>query len=170
MEQPVIPQIKRRGNPNFGKKTTTTEQAIAEVNPNKQYIFQLLKTHDKAKPRDSQTGEVMGSPYQPFYGIVNSGMAWDPDYIPPSEEKKALLNPNYKPKQGAQRRWRYVYNFPTIWVDEQVNPEPTKEEIGAEQNDLVFKKGILRVFEHEEMKLKAMFLNDTFQDCVRPFL
>lgn len=165
MSTATVPVIKKRGNPAWGKKTTEiTEQELNIENINKQYIFQLIKTHEKTKPVDHETGQLLESPFQPYYGIPNSGLAWDPDYITPNEAKK----PKGEQKKGATRRWRYLYNYPTIWVDEQIDPEPTKEEIGDEKNDLIFRKGVLRVFGHEEMKLKAIMLYNGFADCVRP--
>lgn len=161
------PTIKRRGNPNFAKKTVneveTSNPAPNTVDLNKQYIFQLLKTHDKAKPRDPNTNEITGSPYQPFWAAINSGTAWDADYTPTvNGVPKKGVNP------GAVRRWRYLYNYPTIWVDEQVDPEPTKEDLAAPENDLIFRQGMLRVFGHETCKLQALKLNNGFKDCERP--
>lgn len=130
----------------------------------KQYVFQLLRTHESQKPRDSKTGELAGSPYQPFYAVVNSGLAWDSEYVPPTEAKK----PKADQKKGGTRRWRFLHNFPTIWVDEQVDPEPTRDELAAAENDIVFRQGFLRVSGHEVMKLKALKLNNGFQDCERP--
>lgn len=165
MSNTAAPAIKRRGNPNFGKQKTEIEvqQEVLTDDLNKQYIFQLIKTHEKAKPKD-EDGKLLGSAYQPFYGIVNSGLAWDPDYITPAETRK----PKSEQKKGATRRWRFLYNYPTIWVDEQIEPEPTKEEIGDEKNDLIFRNGVLRVFGHETTKLQALQLNNAFQDCTRP--
>lgn len=146
--------VKRRGNPTFFKKK---DEPAVELDQNKQYVFQLLKTHEKQKPVDGKTGEIATSPYQPFYGVVNSGIAWDPDYTPKGSSKK-----------GAQRRWRYLHGWPTIWVDEQVDPEPTKEDLSQPENDLVFRFGVLRVFAHQTTKLQALRLNNTFEGCVRP--
>jgi len=161
MEQVVI---KRKGNPNFGKKKVegSEETKIDLKQPEKikeQYVFQLIKTHEKQKPRDFETGEFRDSPYQPFYAVANSGLAWDKTYVNPK-------NPNATP--GGQRRWRYLYNYPTIWVDEQVDPEPTKEELSDSQNDLIFRNGVLRVFGYQETKLQALMLNNTFEGCERP--
>ncbi len=157
--------IKRRGNPNFTKKsennatetTGTNEVSEPKDDLNKQYVFQLLKTHDKAKPRDPNTNELTTSPYQPFWAAVNSGIAWDPDYTPKGSNTK-----------GAQRRWRFMHNYPTIWVDEQIDPLPTKEDLAAAENDLTFRQGVLRVFGYETMKLKALYLNNGYKDCERP--
>lgn len=154
------PAIKRRGNPNFGKaKKTETEIIEDEITKdlNRQYIFQLLQTHERAKPRDGKTGELVGSAYQPFWGAVNSGMAWDPNYTP-----KGATKP------GAQRRWRYLHTYPTIWVDEQIDPEPTKEDLADPNNDIIFRQGVLRIFGHQKTKLQALMLNNGFKDCVRP--
>lgn len=163
------PVIKRRGNPNFAKKVNNEIEAQATptqnvVDLNKQYVFQLLKTHDKAKPRDPNTNEITGSPYQPFWAAINSGTAWDPDFLPPSEEKKPKLDQ----KKGAVRRWRFLATYPTIWVDEQIDPEPSKEDLAAPENDLIFRQGMLRVFGHETMKMQALKLNNGFKDCDRP--
>lgn len=153
---------KKRGNPNFVKRTA--EPDIAGINnaPNlhKEYIFQLIRTHEKQKPISAKMGDLGGeilSPYQPFFAVVNSGLAWDATYVPREGAKP-----------GASRRWRYLHGFPTIWVDEQIDPEPTKEEIASNLNDIVFRNGILRVFEHEQTKLQAVMLNDAFEGCKRP--
>ena len=147
---------KKRGNPFLVKKTQTEAEVITD-DLNKQYVFQLLRTHTKQKPVDNETGLPVGSPFQPFFAVPNSGVAWDNDYV--NEKTK---------KKGAQRRWRFLYNYPTIWVDEQIEPEPTKEDLAAAENDLTFRNGVLRVFGHETCKLQAMKLNNAFEDCQRP--
>lgn len=150
--------VKRRGNPNFGKRKSAEDSQDTNVpDLNKQYVFQLIKTHEKQKPRDGKTGELVGSPYQPFYAVVNSGLAWDDTYTPKGASKP-----------GAQRRWRYLHNFPTIWVDEQVDPEPTAEDLNSNMNDLIFRYGVLRVYGHETLKLQSLMLNNTFSGCKRP--
>lgn len=146
---------KRRGNPNFVKKSAPVDPHTEQLN--KQYVFQLLKTHENQKPRDGKTGELATSPYQPWFGVVNSGMAWDEDYQPKGAKTT-----------GAQRRWRFLHNYPTIWVDEQIDPEPSKEDLAGAENDLVFRNGVLRVFGHQTMKLKALTLNNAFAGCKRP--
>lgn len=156
--------LKRKGNPNFGKKKVegSTEQinnAIHAEQVKDQYVFQLIKTHEKQKPRDFETGEFRDSPYQPFYGVANSGLAWDKTYKNPK---------NTNATAGGQRRWRYLFNYPTVWVDEQIDPEPTKEELSDSQNDLIFRNGVLRVFGYQETKLLALKLNNTFEGCERP--
>ncbi len=163
-------QIKRRGNPSFGRKPeqpAKTEDEVAVDDFAKEYLFQLIKTHESAKPVDGKTGERTTSAYQPFFGVPNSGTAWDADYISPSEEKKAKAE-GRQPKKGGRRRWRYIHNYPTIWVDEQIDPEPSKEEIRDEGNDLIFRNGLLRVFGHQEMKLQALQLYDGFEGNPRP--
>lgn len=146
---------KRRGNPNFVKKLT--EQDIQEKELKQQYVFQLLQTHEKQKPRDGKTGEMVNSPYQPFFAEVNSGLAWDATYKAKGSNK-----------EGGPRRWRYLYNYPTIWVDEQIDPEPSSEDLASAENDIIFRYGVLRVFGHQPMKLKALQMNDAFQECERP--
>lgn len=173
MEQTV--SFKKRGNPNFGKKTLTPDeqfaqkqQSIEDADFNRQYIFQLTTEHKTAKPRsakqgDMGSGEVI-SAFQPFYGVCNNGIAWDPDYISPQEAKKDKKDQ----KKGGQRRWRYLANFPSIWVDEQVEPEPTSEELAAAENDLTFRRGVLRVFGYQKTKLQALMLNNSFEGVKRP--
>lgn len=165
MSTATVAPIKRRGNPNFGKKVSEEIQQEQNISAeiDKQYIFQLIKTHEKAKPKDDN-GQIVGSPYQPFYAIVNSGTAWDPDFVTPTEARK----PKADQKKGASRRWRLLANYPTIWVDEQIDPEPSKEDLADAANDLIFRNGVLRVFGHQATKLQAMQLNNAFQDCVRP--
>ncbi len=159
METQTAP--KKKGNPNFGKKTVSEETLLTE-DLNKQYIFQLVKTHERTKPIVSKLGDMGGaieSPYQPFYAVVNSGLAWDSKFIPKNGNKE---------KPGGSRRWRYLHGFPTIWVDEQIDPEPTKEDLASNLNDLTFRKGILRVFGYETTKLQALMVNDAFDGCKRP--
>lgn len=158
MSTATVAPIKKRGNPNFGKKVSEEVQQEQNISAeiDKQYIFQLIKTHEKAKPKDDN-GQLVGSPYQPFYGIVNSGTAWDADFTPKNSKTK-----------GASRRWRFLANYPTIWVDEQIDPEPSKEDLADPQNDLIFRNGVLRIFGHQATKLQALKLNNAFQDCTRP--
>jgi len=101
-------------------------------------------------------GEIM-TPYQPYFAVVNSGLAWDKTYVP----REGM-------KPGASRRWRFLHGFPTIWVDEQIDPEPTKEELASNLNDIIFRYGVLRMFGHEQTKLQALMLNDAFDGCERP--
>jgi len=148
---------RRPGNPNFGKRKSEDQKLSEDLN--KQYIFQLLKEHHRSKPITSKFGEAGGeieSPYQPYYGAVNSGLAWDPEYVPKGKTTK-----------GGTRRWRFLYGYPSIWVDEQVDPEPSKEDLISDRNDLKFRNGVLRVFGHEQTKLQALMLNDAFSGCVR---
>jgi hypothetical protein len=157
----ILQPIKRKGNPNFGNKKEEGQSQVPD-NYNNQYIFQLLKTHEKQKPITSQLGDKEGgyivNVFQPWFAVVNSGVAWDPNYIPKGKTEK-----------GGQRRWRFLHNYPdTIWVDEQIDPEPTKEDLADDRNDIVFRNGVLRVFGHEERKLQALMLNNTFDGCVRP--
>ena len=155
--------VKPRGNPNFGKKKTDNIEIYGQNSApdvDKEYIFQLLRTHEKTKPISAKMGDMGGeilSPYQPYFAIINSGLAWDKNFTPKDSTKP-----------GASRRWRYLYGFPTIWVDEQIDPEPTKEELASNQNDIIFRNGVLRVFGHEMTKLQAVMLNDAFDGCERP--
>lgn len=158
METQTAP--KQRGNPNFGKKPSAEAQLTEDLN--RQYIFQLTKTHEKSKPISAKLGDMGGaifSPYQPYYGVVNSGLAWDGTFVPKNGNKE---------KPGGSRRWRYLHGFPTIWVDEQMDPEPTKEDLASNLNDLTFRNGVLRVFGYETTKLQALMVNDAFGGCKRP--
>lgn len=153
--------VKRPGNPNFVKKVTKPEREQHKEEAQKVYIFQLLKEYTRTKPLTSKLGEDGGrieNPFQPWYGVVNSGIAWDNEYTPKG-----------KTKPGGQRRWRFLFNYPdTIWVDEQIDPEPVKEDFADSRNDIVFRNGYLRVYAHEERKLQALMLNDTFEGNARP--
>lgn len=157
METQEQPQ-KQRGNPEWLKRKKVEGSTVEDLS--KQYIFQLVKTHERAKPIVSKLGDMGGtieSPYQPYYAVVNSGLAWDEKFTPKNSTKV-----------GGSRRWRYLHGFPTIWVDEQIDPEPTKEDFASNLNDLTFRKGILRVFGYETTKLQALTVNDAFDGCKRP--
>lgn len=149
-------QEKKRGNPNFGKRreSENEETEVMEleqgdfidtfkIDPRKVYQFQLIKTYEKLKPVDSKTGKTVESLYPPYYLCPNEGVA--------------LYN-------GEMRRWRYLYGYPSIWVDEQMNPEPTDEQIRDSRNDIIFEEGNLFVRGAEKTKIQALLIQDLCED------
>lgn len=143
----AIEEKKKTGNPNFGKKKEVTNST--NLDPKARYRFQLVQTHEKVKPRDRETGEMLENPYPPYYMIPNAGVAFDKE-------------------KNEQRRWRYVYGYPSIWEDEQLKPEPSKQQLSSERNDLVFKQGFMTVNGSDKAKMMALMVQDVFEGNENP--
>lgn len=140
---------KRTGNPNFGKKKTTSVESDAwGIEPDKSYTFQLTQTHEKNKPRDKETGEMVGMPYPELFWLPNAGVALDR-------------------VTGQQRRWRYVYGYSSIWEDEQT-PTPSKQQIEDQRNFIEFKKGLLIIKGTNAPKIMALLVQDTYEGNENP--
>lgn len=139
----TIEEPKRKGNPNFGKKTSKN-LGIDNIDPKKTYKFQLVKTYERVKPVDDKTNTMLANPYPPISWVDNEGIALDSD--------------------GNMRRWRYVYGFP-IWLDEQVAPklEPTIVQLRDERNVIMFRNGFLDVKGSDTAKVQALLLNDAYE-------
>jgi len=154
-------EVKRKGNPNFGRKREETEQDSEtmvleapqvkssgfKIDPQKVYHFQLTQTYEKLKPIDSKTGSRVDSLYPPYYLCPNEGVALH---------------------DGEMRRWRYLYGYPSIWVDEQLNPEPTDAQIRDQRNDIIFEEGNLFVRGTEKAKIQALLIQDLCEDQKTP--
>lgn len=134
---------KKMGNPNFGKKKKEGVDSL------KTYRFQLIKTHEKVKPRDRDTGEMLENPYPPIYIAANSGVAYDAE-------------------TDQVRRWRYLYGYPSIWEDEQTNPEPSPQQLAHERNDIIFRQGFLTVRGNDKAKIQALKVQDAFEGNENP--
>jgi len=131
----------RRGNPMFGKKPKKDSQ----FDPKKRYQFQLVQSYEAQKPRDKDTGEIIGNPYPPYYMIPSSGVALDPE-------------------TNEVRRWRYVHGYNSIWIEDQQSPEPTKQQLDSAKNDLVFREGSLFVNGADKAKMNALLIQDIYAD------
>lgn len=129
---------KKIGNPNFAKKSGNSTPTVQ-----RDYRYQLTETFDKIKPVDNKTGEMVDNPYPPLRIIPNAGVELDP-------------------KTKEVRQWRYVYGYPTIWVDEQ-KPEPTKRQLESERNTIAFTKGFLRVNPNDKAKILALEVQSIFE-------
>lgn len=118
-----------------------------EIDPKQRYRFQLIETYENMKPRDSVTNEISDSPYPPIKMLPNAGVAfWE----------------------SKMRRWQYVFGYPTIWVDEQVNPIPDQIQIADHRNDLNFRDGNLFVNGSDTAKMMAMIVQDEFDKNDNP--
>lgn len=114
------------------------------LDPDKVYEFELCVTHDKAKPVEKTTGKPFGDHYPPLYIVPNSGISLDEE-------------------TGKARAWRFIEGQPSIWVDEQPALENMdKKDIAVLLSPLEFKNGKLRVRGIEEMKMKALMVQDCF--------
>lgn len=129
--------VKQRGNPNFGKKKEEVKP------PQKDLRFKLCQSYEYLKPKDKDTGMTTENPYPAIYIVANAGVAWCPE-------------------KQEYRNWRYIFGYPTVWVDEQ-KPEPSKQQIFNEKNDIIFTLGYLRVKASDKAKIKALELNDAFK-------
>ena len=65
-------QVKKKGNPNFVKKQ---DDGLNDFN--KVYTFVLIKTHEKYKPVDGDTGMRTTNPYPPIYKLPSEGRTID---------------------------------------------------------------------------------------------
>lgn len=135
----------RRGNPNFGKKATSTTASLK----NKPIVrFQLVAEHTLCKPREKETGQMVDNPYPDYYAVPNEGVAYDASTNMP-------------------RQWRYIYGYKSIWVDEQL-PEPTLAQKTSEKNELVFRQGFLKVNTQDQLKLQALMIQDIYEGNENP--
>jgi hypothetical protein len=140
---------KKKGNPNFGKKTVQPVNDLDKV-----YDFELIKTYEIYKPevviitgRNSEKSVGKSDTlYPPTFAIPNSGLAWDET-------------------DNRQRAWRFINTEESIWIDEQ--RDLTKEEeaslLSNTDNQLEFKKGKLMVRGIEKSKLAALMIQDMYE-------
>ena len=154
-----VQEKKRGGNPNWVKKTTEQDsgtmvleapqvkQSGFKIDSQKVYHFQLTQRYDKLKPIDSKTGKTVDSVYPPYFLCPNEGVALH---------------------EGEMRRWRFLYGYPSIWVDEQLNPEPTEAQIRDQRNYIIFEEGNLFVRGTERAKIQALLIQDLCEDQKNP--
>lgn len=130
-------QVKKKGNPNFAKKQ---DDGLNDFN--KVYTFVLVKTFEKYKPVDGDTGQRTSNPYPPIYKLPSEGRTIDD-------------------ATGKNRMWRCIKGMDSIWVDEQDGIEITSND---DLEDLVFNDGRMVVKGYEKNKLTALLNQDTYQD------
>jgi hypothetical protein len=128
--------VKRRGNPNWGKKQV---EEVDELD--KSYHFVLTKTWEKYKPVDKDGGHLSGNPFPPIYALPSEGTTID------DETKK-------------NRRWRCLKGIDSIWVDDQEGLEPQGYD---DYEDIIFSGGHLIVKGYEKNKLAALLAHDSFE-------
>jgi hypothetical protein len=129
-------QVKKKGNPNFGKKQ---DDGLNDFN--KVYTFVLTKTYEKYKPVDGDSGMKTTNPYPPLYKLPSEGRTIDD-------------------ATGKNRMWRCIKGFDSIWQDEQEGIEVVTLD---DLEDLVFIDGRMIVKGFEKNKLTALFNQDSFQ-------
>ena len=129
-------QVKKKGNPNFVKKQ---DDGLNDFN--KVYTFVLVKTYEKYKPVDGDTGMKTTNPYPPLYKLPSEGRTIDD-------------------ATGKNRMWRCIKGFDSIWQDEQEGIEVVTLD---DLEDLVFIDGRMIVKGFEKNKLAALFNQDSFQ-------
>jgi hypothetical protein len=137
----------KRGNPNFGNKLG--KKAASKWDHKKRYHFQLINTYESAKPRDLKTGQMLDNPFPPVYIALNEGVG-------------------YNEERGEVENWRYVYGYSSIWVKDQVSPEPTKQQLENPQNHIIFRNGSLRVNGNNTALLDALTVQDVFKGVKEP--
>jgi hypothetical protein len=140
---------KKKGNPNFGKKSVQVVDDLDKI-----FDFELIRTYEIYKPevviitgRNSEKSVGKSDTlYPPTYAIPNSGLAWDEE-------------------NNRQRAWRFINTEESIWIDEQ--RDLTKEEeaslLSNTDNQLEFKKGKLMVRGIEKSKLAALMVQDMYE-------
>jgi hypothetical protein len=129
-------QVKKKGNPNFGKKQ---DDGLNDFN--KVYTFVLTKTYEKYKPVDGDSGKRTTNPYPPIYKLPSEGRTIDD-------------------ATGKNRMWRCIKGFDSIWVDDQDGIEVVTLD---DLEDLVFIDGRMIVKGFEKNKLAALFNQDSFE-------
>ena len=129
-------QVKKKGNPNFGKKQ---DDGLNDFN--KVYTFVLTRTYEKYKPVDGDTGMKTTNPYPPLYKLPSEGRTIDD-------------------ATGKNRMWRCIKGFDSIWQDEQEGIEVVTLD---DLEDLVFIDGRMIVKGFEKNKLAALFNQDSFE-------
>ena len=129
-----LTQVKKKGNPNFGKK----QSEINEID--KVYTFVLTETYENYKPKDPDTGRSPYDPYPPFYKLASEGISIDEE-------------------TGKNRRWRCLKGIDSIWVDDQDGIEPNY----SDYEDLIFVYGKMIVKGWEKNKLAALMAQDGFE-------
>lgn len=129
-------QVKKKGNPNFVKKQ---DDGLNDFN--KVYTFVLLKTYEKYKPVDGDTGMKTTNPYPPIYKLPSEGRTIDD-------------------ATGKNRMWRCIKGFDSIWQDEQEGIDVVTLD---DLEDLVFNDGRMIVKGFEKNKLAALFNQDSFE-------
>lgn len=131
-----LTQVKKKGNPNFGKKQ---DDGLNDFN--KVYTFVLTKTYEKYKPVDGETGMRTTNPYPPLYKLPSEGRTIDE-------------------ATGKNRMWRCIKGVDTIWTDEQDGIEVNSLD---DLEDLVFIDGRMTVKGYEKNKLAALFHQDSYE-------
>ena len=129
-------QVKKKGNPNFVKKQ---DDGLNEFN--KVYTFVLIKTYEKYKPVDGDSGKRTTNPYPPLYKLPSEGRTIDD-------------------ATGKNRMWRCIKGFDSIWTDEQDGIEVVTLD---DLEDLIFTDGRMIVKGFEKNKLAALFNQDSYQ-------
>lgn len=138
---------KRKGNPNFfKKKEEVSEPAQKQRGPAKgMSVFKLIKSHESLKPINNVTQEMDDNPYPHIYVVENSGVAWN------EEEQE-------------QMKWKYLHGYNSIWEKYQQNPMPDANRLNNAdgKNDIVFRKGFLKVPASNVSMLMALKVQDGF--------
>ena len=142
MEQETL-EAKKKGNPNFGvKKTTTKDTDLNSFNEvDALYHFVLLQSWEKYMPIDSITGQINTAPFPPIYQLPSEGITIDDE-------------------TGKNRRWRCLKGVDSIWADEQGDVEPNGFD---DYEEIIFAHGQLKVRGYEVNKLAALRSFDGFQ-------
>lgn len=139
-------------------KTVTTssrqpQQPTGKYDPKKRYHFQLInRDYESVKPRDAETNEIMDNPFPPIQFITNSGQG-------------------INPATGEIEHWRYIYGYQSIWVTDQMKPEPSKAQLENPKNFIEFRSGSLFVSGMNTALLDAMMIQDEFEevkDAINP--
>ncbi len=126
-----------------------------KIDPDKIYEFELCNTFTMARPTEKGTNNPIGEPYPRVVVYPNYGIAIDP-------------------VSGNARNWRYIEGQPSIWEDEQTtfdNYEKRDLEaiLGREENVLALYDGRMLVPGINELRLRAMFLQNYFEGNTSPY-
>lgn len=144
-EQPKVPE---KPKPTVAKSQPSSP--AGKYDPKKRYHFQLInKDYESVKPRDADTNEVMDNPFPPVSFIEASGTGVNPD-------------------SGEIEHWRYVAGYSSIWVKDQMKPEPSESQLTNPKNFIEFRNGSLFVSGMNTALLDAMMIQDEFEEVKDP--
>lgn len=128
----------------------TPTRPTSKYDPKKRYHFQLTKTHESAKGRDWETGEIQDNPFPPIYMLCNSGT-------------------NINPESNEIEHWRYVTGYASIWVKDQMKPEPSEAQLINPKNFIEFRNGSLFVNGMNTALLDALMIQDVYEEVKNPY-
>lgn len=122
----------------------------SKYDPKKRYHFQLInRDYESVKPRDKDTNEVMDNPFPPIWWFDPEGTAINPD-------------------GGEIEHYRHISGYSSIWVKDQMKPEPTQAQLSNPKNVPEFRNGSLFVMGVHTALLDVLTIRDEYDEVKDP--